>query len=124
MGGAHGEPPSAKEIPSPGFTQRPGGSADAGGARWEVRPKGVDARDNTTESPKRTGTSWRSPESWSSSECGPALLSLGQESREEFRPKSKEETLPGLFYEVVITLNNKPVKNSAYSKIQSTKIPK
>lgn len=76
------------------------------------------------ESQKRTGTSWRSPESWSSSECGPALLSLGQENREEFRPKSKGEKLLGLFYEVIITLITKPVKNSTYSKIQSTKIPK
>lgn len=63
---------------------------------------------------KRAGTCWRSPRSWSSPEQGPALFSLGPENREEFRQKSKGEKLPGLFYEVILTLITKPVKNSTY----------
>lgn len=38
---------------------------------------------------KRTGTCWRSPGSWSSSEHWPVLFSPGQESREEFRQKEQ-----------------------------------
>lgn len=46
------------------------------------------------------------------------MFSPGQESREEFGQKSKEEKLPSSFYEVIITLIAKPVKNSTYTHIK------
>lgn len=115
VGGAHGEPPSAKEIPSPGFTQRPV-QVEAQSSTLGSQAQGETEecqRQQQQEASSKPGTCWRSP---GALEQLSGLSAPGQESREEFRPRNKEEKLRGSFHEVTVTLVSQLVKEHTHNK--------
>lgn len=117
VGGAHGEPPSAKEIPSPGFTPRP---AHFGAQMLRERVGKPDQR-RSREMPETTAPRvQKRAGNMLEVTGGPGrALNVGQpgspQARNAEKQKSKEKR-PSLFYEVIITLTTKPVKNSINTK--------
>lgn len=95
--------------------QLSGEGSSLGSQPEEERKAGRCQRQQHRESRRGCRTCWRLPGSWSSSEHRPALLSPARRTERNSGKKSKER-LPGSFYEVIITLITKPVKNSIYAK--------